>query len=399
MKTARPLDGIRVIDLTRVYSGPYCTFLMAQAGAEVIKVEPVEGESVRKRDGSGGAMLPFALLNANKKTLTLDMKQPEGIEVLERLCAGADVLVENFRPGVLARLGLTPERLAEVNPNLIVARNSGYGQEGLYRDYLAMDLTVQAASGIIDATGFPGEAPVKAGPAIIDFISGTHLYGAILTALRHRDRTGEVLSPDISMMDAAIPSLMSNIAAAWANRDDPEFEARTGNRHGGLSLAPYNVYPASDGYVAIISVVEKHWLATAGALGLDWMLSDPKFETLKLRCANMDDFDAEVGKETIKLTRAELRERLSAAGAVCAPVMKLTEVLRDPHLHERGMLHYIDHPDYGEMVVMGSPLRFAGIGPLPYDPSHGLGADNEAELSALGYSAEEIAALRDKGVL
>jgi formyl-CoA transferase len=124
LKTARPLDGIRVIDLTRVYSGPYCTFLMAQAGAEVIKVEPVEGESVRKRDGSGGAMLPFALLNANKKTLTLDMKQPEGIEVLERLCAGADVLVENFRPGVLARLGLTPERLAEVIPDLIVARNS-----------------------------------------------------------------------------------------------------------------------------------------------------------------------------------------------------------------------------------------------------------------------------------
>lgn len=399
MATVRPLDGVRVVDLTRVYSGPYCTFLMAQGGAEVIKVEPVIGESVRKRDGAGGAMLPFALLNANKKTMTLDMKQPEGIEVLEKLCASADVLVENFRPGVLARLGLSAERLKEVNPNLIVARNSGYGQEGLYRDYLAMDLTVQAASGIIDSTGFPGEAPVKAGPAFIDFIAGTHLYGAILTALRHRERTGEVLSPDIAMMDAAIPTLMSNLAAAWTNRDDPAFEARTGNRHGGMSLAPYNVYPASDGYVAIISVLEKHWLATAKALDLEWMLTDPRFETLKLRCANMDDFDAEVGQETVKYTRADLRALLSDAGAVCAPVMKLTEVLRDPHLHDRGMLHYIDHPAYGEMVVMGSPLRYAGVDPLPYDPSHDLGAENDGELTALGYSAKEIAALRAKGVL
>ena len=399
MATVRPLDGVRVIDLTRVYSGPYCTFLMAQGGAEVIKVEPVVGESVRKRDGAGGAMLPFALLNANKKTMTLDMKQPEGIEVLEKLCASADVLVENFRPGVLARLGLSAERLKEVNPNLIVARNSGYGQEGLYRDYLAMDLTVQAASGIIDSTGFPGEAPVKAGPAFIDFIAGTHLYGAILTALRHRERTGEVLSPDIAMMDAAIPTLMSNLAAAWTNRDDPTFEARTGNRHGGMSLAPYNVYPASDGYVAIISVLEKHWLATAKALDLEWMLTDPRFETLKLRCANMDEFDAELGKVTKGFDRTQLRRILSEAGAVCAPVMKLTEVLRDPHLHDRGMLHYIDHPAYGEMVVMGSPLRYAGVDPLPYDPSHDLGAENDAELAGLGYSAEEIAALRAKGVL
>ena len=388
-----------MIDLTRVYSGPYCTFMMAQAGAEVVKVEPVEGESVRKRDGAGGAMLPFALLNAGKKTMTLDLKQPEGIEVLERLCAGADVLVENFRPGVMARLGLTDERLREVNPKLIVGRNTGYGQEGPYRDYLAMDLTVQAAAGIIDATGFPGQVPVKAGPAIIDFLAGTHLYGAIVTAIRHRDLTGEVLWPDISMMDAAIPSLMSNIAAAWARRDDPAFEARVGSRHGGMSLAPYNVYPAADGYVAIISVLEKHWLATAKALGLEWMHQDPRFETLKLRCANMDAFDEEVGKETVKQSRADLRKLLSGAGAVCAPVMKLTEVLRDPHLHERGMLHYIDHPAYGEMVVMGSPMRYAGVDPLPYDPSHELGAENDGELAALGYSVGEVAALRAKGVL
>ena len=399
MNPALPLKGVRVVDLTRVYSGPYCTFLMARAGAEGIKIEPPEGDSVRKRDGAGGANLPFALLNANKTLMTLDMKAPGAAEVLDRLLATADVLVENFRPGVLSRLGLTPERLAAINPRLIVARNSGYGQSGLYRDFLAMDLTVQAAAGIIDATGFADGPPVKAGPQIVDFLAGTHLYGAIVTALRHRDLTGEVLSPDISMMDAAVPSLMSNIAAAWANRDDPGFVSRTGSRHGGMSLAPYNIYPAADGYVAIIAVTEKHWLATAKVLGREDMLTDPRFATLRLRCDNMDAFDEELGRETVKHGRETLRRMLSDNGAVCAPVMTLAEVLADPHLHDRGMLHPIDHPTYGQIVVMGTPLRFAGKDPAPYAPSRALGEDNDRILTSLGFTETEIARLHSDAVL
>lgn len=399
MPANTPLAGVRVIDLTRVYSGPYCAFLMAQAGAEVIKVEPIEGESVRKRNASGGAALPFAFLNANKQAITCDFKTPEGVEIMRRLLADADVLIENFRPGVLDRLGFSVERLVEINPRLIVARNSGYGQTGPYRDYLAMDLTVQAAVGIIDSTGFPGETPVKAGPAMTDFVAGTHLYGAIVTALMHRDKTGEILSPDISMMDANLPTLMSNLAAAWANRDDPAFESRTGSRHGGMSLAPYNVYPASDGYVAIIAVVERHWLATARALGREDMLSDPRFDTLQKRCANMDAFDEELGKTTAKHTREALRANLSNNGSVCAPVMRLDEVFRDPHLHERGMLHHVDHPEYGPMVVMGTPMRYAGVDQVEYGPSHGLGQDNHHVLQRLGYSTEDIAQLREKRVI
>lgn len=399
MPANTPLMGIRVVDLTRVYSGPYCTFMMAQAGAEVIKVESLDGDSVRKRDGSGGAMLPFALLNANKRAMTLDLKTPEGIKVLEALLKTADVLVENYRPGVMDRLGLGADRLAKVNPNLIVAHTTGYGQGGPYRDYPAMDLTIQAISGIIDSTGFPEGDPVKAGPAMVDFVAGTHLYGAIVSALYHRDKTGEVLHPDISMMDTAIPTLMSNLAAAWTNRDNPDFNARTGSRHGGLSLAPYNVYPAKDGYLAIISVVEKHWRATAQALGRDDLITDPRFVTNKDRAHNMQELDDILASETVKYTRDELRDMMGRTGSVCAPVRKLTEVLSDPHLMDRGMLNPINHPDYGELVVMGTPMRYLGVDQPEYHPSRPLGADNDAFLTELGYSPDDIAQLHEKGVI
>lgn len=394
-----PFAGLRVVDLTRVYSGPYCTFLLAQAGADVVKIEPLEGESVRKRDGAGGAMLPFALLNANKRVITLDLKQPEGIEVLERLMADADVLVENFRPGVMDRLGLGADHLRKINPRMIVARTTGYGQNGPYRDYPAMDLTIQAVSGVMDSTGFADGPPVKAGPAMADFISGTHLYAAIAAAVYHRDKTGEVLSPDISMMDASIPTLMSNLALGWRQRDNPDYIARTGNRHGGLSLAPYNVYPASDGYVAIISVNEKHWQCTARTFGRDDMLQDPRFATQKDRAANMDALDAELSRETVKHTRAELFEKVTAGGGVCAPVRKLVEVMSDPHLMDRGMLRPFDHPDYGPLVVMGSPIRYADTAPPDYIHSRRLGEDNETVLAELGYGEDDLRMFKERGVI
>ena len=211
---ALPLSGVRVIDLTRIYSGPYCTFLMAMAGAEVIKIEPVGGESLRKRDGRRGANMPFAMLNANKKFMTLNLKDERGRAIFSDLVRTADVLVENFRPGVMDRLGLSTDRLHEINPNLIVAQSSGYGNSGPYRDYPAMDLTVQAVAGIIDSTGFPDAPPVKAGAALVDFAAGTHLYGSIVTALFARERTGRVLTTEVAMMEAIYPALASNLALA-----------------------------------------------------------------------------------------------------------------------------------------------------------------------------------------
>ena len=373
---ALPLAGIRVIDLTRIYSGPYCTFLMAMAGAEVIKIEPPEGETLRKRDGRHGASLPFAMLNANKRLVTLNLKSKKGVEILTQLLKTGDVLVENFRPGVMDRLGFSKAKLKEINPRLIVAQTSGYGNHGPYRDYPAMDLTVQAVSGIMDSTGYPDGPPVKAGPALVDFAAGTHLYCSIVTALFARERTGQALSTEVSMMEAIYPTLASNLALAVSTQDS--YIARTGNRHGGMSLTPYNVYKASDGFVAIICNNERHWIALGKALKREDWATDPQYNPLIERVDRMDQLDAEINAETSKYTRMQLFELLNKTGAACAPVRTLHEVLADPHLRTRGMIHDIDHPEYGKLVVMNSPIHYGGVKQPEYRASGEMGADIEA---------------------
>jgi CoA:oxalate CoA-transferase len=391
-----PLAGIRVIDLTRIYSGPYCTFLMAMAGAEVIKIEPPEGETLRKRNGNTGASLPFAMLNANKRLITLNLKSKKGAEILTQLLKTADVLVENFRPGVMDRLGFSKAKLTEINPRLIVAQTSGYGNNGPYRDYPAMDLTVQAVSGIMDSTGYPDGPPVKAGPALVDFAAGTHLYCSILTALFARERTGQVLTTEVAMMEAIYPTLASNLALAVATKDN--YVARTGNRHGGMSLTPYNVYRASDGFVAIICNNERHWIALGRALKReDWAL-DPQYNPLAERVARMDRLDDEINAETSKYTRMQLFELLNKTGAACAPVRTLHEVLADPHLRQRGMIHDIDHPEYGKLVVMNSPIHYGGVKQPDYKPSGEMGADIDAIFGGeLKMTKAEIEDLRKAG--
>jgi CoA:oxalate CoA-transferase len=391
-----PLAGIRVIDLTRIYSGPYCTFLMAMAGAEVIKIEPPEGETLRKRNGRSGASLPFAMLNANKRLLTLNLKSRKGADILTQLLKGADVLVENFRPGVMDRLGFSKATLKEINPRLIVAQTSGYGNNGPYRDYPAMDLTVQAVSGIMDSTGYPDGPPVKAGPALVDFAAGTHLYGSIVTALFARERTGQALSTEVAMIEAIYPTLASNLALAVTTPDD--YIARTGNRHGGMSLTPYNVYKASDGFVAIICNNERHWIALGRALKREDWASDPKYNPLEERVARMDELDAEINAETCKHTRMQLFELLNKTGAACAPVRTLHEVLADPHLRQRGMLHDIDHPEYGKLVVMNSPIHYGGVKQPDYKHSGEMGADIDAIFGGeLKLTKAEIEDLRKAG--
>jgi formyl-CoA transferase len=201
--TGYPLTGITVIDLSHVYNGPYATFLMAMAGATVIKVEPRGGEHLRSRGDMGGAALPFAMLNANKRAVTLNLKTPAGKDLLKEMVARADVLVENFAPGVMDRLGVGAASLQQINPRLIYGSSSGYGKTGPYKDYPAMDLVMQAMSGIMSTTGYPDQPPVKAGAAVCDFSAGIHLYAAIMTALYERERTGIGRVVEVSMQDAS----------------------------------------------------------------------------------------------------------------------------------------------------------------------------------------------------
>jgi formyl-CoA transferase len=386
-----PMQDLVVIDLTQIYNGPYATYLMALAGATVIKVEPPGGESLRRRGAVGGAGLPFAMLNGCKQSVMLDLKTAEGKQALKALAAKADVLVENFSPGAMDRLGLGDVVLQALNPRLIYASSSGYGRDGPYAKYPAMDLTIQAMSGAVEVTGFPDSPPVKAGPAIADFFAGIHLYGAIATALYERERSGVARRLEVAMQDSIYASLSSNLGMHWFTDGKSDF-TRTGNRHGGLAECPYNIYPTRNGYIAIICVGDIHWQSLTQLMGHAELASDPRFGSLKSRVAQMDEVDSLVRHWTSQQTTDVLFGELMEAHIPCAPVRGLAEVMEDPNMHERGALAHIEHPELGRIVVQQSPLRYDGVPNRPLEPSHPLGADTKSVLEEMtSLDAETIA--------
>ncbi|HEX6389967.1 MAG TPA: CoA transferase, partial [Solirubrobacteraceae bacterium] len=388
-----PLQGLVVIDLGQIYNGPYAGLLFALAGATVVKVEPPTGDLLRVRGGRvRGALYPFCALNANKRGITLDLKNPAGRELLVRLATHADVLIENFRPGVMERLRIGAETLLQANPRLVYGSGSGFGSSGPYRDYPAMDITVQAISGVMSITGFPDREPVKAGPAMADFAGGVHLYAAITTALVERSLTGRGVVVEAAMHDAVIPSLSSSLGLFFGSQG--AVPLRTGNRHNGLAEAPYNVYATADGHLALICVSDRHWDALLETIGRTDLRDDPRFVGMAERVAHVDDVDGLVaGWVATRPTQAAFDE-LRAGGVPCAPVTGIADVMADPHLHARGMLQELDHPEMGPITGFGTPLRFDGAPAPKLKPSPGLGEHNdEVARELLGCSAHELAGL------
>jgi len=377
---SQPLSGITVVDLTQIYNGPYATFLMATAGAMVIKIEPPGGESLRRRGIVGGAALPFAMLNGCKQSVVLDLKSDNGKAALLELVRNADVVVENFAPGVMERLGLGFAALKEINPRLIYAASSGFGSSGPYKNYPAMDLTVQAMSGVMSVTGFPDRPPVKAGPALCDFLAGVHLYGAIATALFERERSGVGSKVEVAMQDAVYASLSSSLGLAWAGSRAGDVPSRTGNRHAGLAEAPYNVYPATDGYVAIICTTDRHWKTLTEIMKRPELAEDSRYSTLKSRVSNMDSVDTLVSEWTAARTKDEIFKLLMDGYVPAAPVRDLIEVMNDENMHARGALQWQDHPELGRIVVQQSPIRHGDQPARALEPSHRLGQDTEEVL-------------------
>lgn len=372
--TRGPLSGVTVIDLGQIYNGPYATFMMAMAGAEVIKVEPIGGENLRRRAAVGGAAVPFAMLNSNKKFVTLNLKAPLGREVFLRMVRKADVLVENFSVGAMERLGFGNEELRQINPRLVYASGSGYGRTGPMKGYPAMDIAVQAMSGLMSINGFEDRPPVKVGPAVADFFGGVHLYAAITTALYDRERTGRGQTVEVSMMESVYASLASNLGLYYAKQG--QISARTGNRHGGMAESPYNSYPAKDGFIAIVASSDEQWKRLLAAIGRPELVGDARYATLKARVQRVDEVDAIVEGFTRARTRDEAFATLIGAGVTCAPVRDIGEVVNDPHMQERGALEWVDHPLYGRMPLPRSPLRFSEA-PLPaIEPSGEAGRDN-----------------------
>lgn len=393
-----PLEGITVIDLSHIYNGPYATFLMAMAGANVIKVEPFAGENLRSRGDLGGVALPFAMLNSNKKPVTLNLKSEKGRALLKEMVQRADILVENFAPGVMDRLGVGASALHAVNPRLIYGSSSGYGTDGPYRDYPAMDLVMQAMCGVISSTGYPDQPGVKSGAALCDFMAGIHLYAAIMTALYERERTGDGRVVEVSMQDATYASLASNLGMLHARGE--QAPARTGNRHGGLGVAPYNVYRTEDGYIVLNAPGDHHFRAILEVMGRADLKEDPRFLTRTARVQNFEAVDALIEGWAEQQKRDDVARRMLAAKVPCSPVRDLSEVMVDENMHTRGSLQWVDHPDLGRVVLMNSPLVFEGTPRHPIEPSRHLGACNEAVYGGwLGRSSEELAELRDEGVI
>src|ERR1700709_2449415 len=384
-----PLAGVTVIDFGQIFQGSYASLLMAKAGANVIKIEPPHGEPLRQRAPPGrNSTLRFAMLNANKRGITLNLKSARGRELLLTMVRRADVLLENFAPGAMDALGVGWSVLHEVNPRLIYATGTGYGISGPDKGNLAMDLTVQAASGIMSVTGFPDRPPVRAGVTVADFMGGIHLYAGIVTALYERDRSGVGRLVEIAMQEAVYYTL----AAAFEQLSRTgEVPPRTGNDSGG-SAAPYGLYPLKDGFLAIHPGTEQHWRNILKAAGRDDLLDDPRFRTMHDRSRHLDEVNGIVSSWTAQLTKQEAAAQAKQFRIPCSPVRDVSEVMHDPHMHGRGMLEWVDHPDLGHVVLPTSPIRLHDTDVAVATPSPSLGQHNDDIYGGwLGLSPDEIA--------
>jgi CoA:oxalate CoA-transferase len=393
---ALPLAGVRVLDLGRIYQGPWCGTLLALAGATVVKVEEPGGEPARQRGSDVGTTVPLAMLNSNKQAITLNLKHERGRAMLIDLVRQFDVLIENFGPGVMERLGLSAKSLLEVNPRLVYGGATGYGIDGPDRDRLALDITIQAHSGVMSVTGFPDSAPVKAGVAFIDFLGGTYLYGGIVTALYERERTGRGRIVDVAMIDTVYPTMASNMSGYYRDGE----ARRYGNGHSGGALFPYDVFPTSDGYVAILVVTTQQWPNFCNAMGRPELIDDERFASNNRRYRNSKEINAAITEWTSGLTRDEVVARLHGARVPVAAVRDVTDLLADPHLRERGAIQYIDHPELGPVDVPHSPIRWRDTPLVPLTPAPALGADNHDIYGRmLGLSADEVDRLRADGAI
>lgn len=391
----RPLSGIKILDLTQIYQGPYASFLMAQAGADVVKVEPPEGE--RNRHG-GGANTPvsFAMLNSNKKSMTVDLKHPRGKELLKDMAREADVLLENFAAGTMDRLGLGWEVMQALNPRLIYGSATGYGISGPDHDMLAMDHTVQAASGIMSVTGEAGGPPARAGGTPCDIMGGIHLYAGVLQALVGRNTTGKGTFVEVAMIEAMYFTLASDFTSYHRTGKLPE---RRGDKTP-ANTAPYGRYRCKDGWVALICVSEAQWERLLKVVGREDLIGSPDYAGREKRHARETEINAMVETWSQTQFRDDAFAILREARVPVAPIRNLEDVKNDPHMHARGTLNRMTHPDLGEIVLPSAPIRLSEYETTPLEFFPEPGADADAVLKDwLGMSEADIAGLRADKVI
>jgi crotonobetainyl-CoA:carnitine CoA-transferase CaiB-like acyl-CoA transferase len=398
MEATKSLEGIRVLDLSRFAAGPHCTMLLADLGAEVVKVEePGSGEGQRKIPpfARGQAYL-FLLLNRNKKGITLNLKTEEGREILKELATQVDVLVENFAPGVMARLGLGYPELRQRNPRLIYASISGFGQQGPYSSRPGYDMLAQAMGGMMSVTGHPEGPPTRTGPAVADFMGSLYLTIAILAALQARQKTGRGQRIDISLHDCVWATVCYEFAPAYFLQGT--ILPRQGNRH--PNCTPYNTYKTKDGYVVIATATDAQWQSLLRAMGRENLLSEPRFATMAKRQENFAAVDALVEEWTRGRSVGEVIAELTQARVPCAPILTLDKVVTDPHLQAREMIQEMEHPVAGRIKLPGSVLKLSETPATLRSPAPSLGEHNrEIYCGWLGLSSEKLNQLKEEGII
>lgn len=393
------LGGIRVIDLTQFESGTSCTLLLAWMGAEVIKVEPRDkGEQGRYSSTEPGVdSLYFLQLNANKKSVTCDLKTEPGRALLSRLIEHGDVFVENFAPGVIDKLGFGHKTVSRINPRIVYARIKGFAPDGPYANFLAFDPIAQAAGGALSITGEPDGRPIKPGPNFADSGAGLHCTIGILAALQQRHATGRGQLVEVSMQDAMISFLRIAYAAqAMFGTSAP----RTANQSIFAGTAPSEVYRCKGGgpndfvYVYTTRAGSKHWHNLLRLMGREDLADDPRFTTPQLRAQHSDAVDALVGQWTKDYDKFEVMRLLGEAGVPASAVFDTMELSSDPHLRRRGTFVTFDHPQRGEVTIPGQMIKLSDSQVKVESPPL-LGADNDAVYGGLlGLSAQELDRLR-----
>ncbi|MBS0574358.1 MAG: CoA transferase [Proteobacteria bacterium] len=390
-----PLRGLRVFDMTRVLAGPFATALLADLGAEIIKLEPPAGDDYRHIGPFvQGESALFQLTNRGKKSIAIDLRQPEGQRLAQDIAATCDVAVENFRPGVAAKLGLDAETLRARRPDMIHASVSGFGQTGPWTGLPAYDLVVQALSGLMAVNGDEGGAPLKVGESYGDLMGGLYASWAILAALVRRAATGQGATIDVSMHDALFSLLPTAHAQYLYGGREP---ARTGNRHP-LST-PFGCYAARDGLVAICVLNDKHFAAFAALIGHPGLPTEARFASDSARTENEPALKALIEGWLAPLAADEAVAQLTAAGLPCAPIRAFAAAATSPQTRDRDLIGTLPHPRLGQVAVVGQPVRFDGAKPLAPTAAPGLGQDADAILAAIGLAPADIARLKAANII
>lgn len=393
---ARLLDGVVVLDFSRVLAGPFAAMLLAQLGARVIKIEPPGGDEARGFGPFAGEhSLYFIGVNQGKAGLALDLKQPQGLDLARRLTERADVLLENFRPGTLDRLGLGYATLSDRNPRLVYCSLSGFGQFGPRSAHGAYDVIIQAASGLMGLTGPEGGPPVRVGASVGDLIPALYAVIGIVSALYRRAQSGQGCYLDLAMQDAAVTVVENALARAWATGEDPQ---PLGSRH--PAITPFASFPTSDGEIVVAAGNEALWERLCAAIERPDLLDHPDYATNALRTTHVQALTDTLSGTFRQRTTAAWLAVLEAAGIPASRVARISDLLQDEHLLARRMIQELEQPGVGRLPVPGNPIKASGYDDSLRGPAPAYGADAETVLhELLGLTAEEVATLRRSGAL